>query len=213
VVALVGGAANHRRATNAGAGLARIGLRAGVPIVARAAIVLGRSGASTRRRVADARLVALIGGAADDRLAARAGARLARVGPRARIPVVARGAVGLRGIGADTRRRVADARLMALVGAAADDGGAARAGAFLARINLRAGVPVVARGTVVFRRAGARPRGRVADARLVALVGGAADDRRVHASLRVCARGRRRTGVGRTRVTVVTAGRPAHDHR
>src|SRR2546425_854205 len=202
-----------RVVTRADARLARITTRAGIPVVAWGAVGLRGIGADTRRRVANPRLVALIGGAADDRLAARAGARLARVVPRARIPVVACGAVGLRGIGADTRRRVANPRLVALIGGAADDRLAARAGARLARVRPRAGVPVVARGTVVFRRAGARPRGRVADARLVALVGGAADDRRVHASLRVCARGRRRTGVGRTRVTVVTAGRPAHDHR
>src|SRR5207253_3161638 len=148
LVALIGGAADDRLAARAGARLARVVPRARIPVVACGAVGLRGIGADTRRRVADARLVALIGGAADDRLAARAGARLARVVPRARIPVVARSALGLRGIGANTDRRIADARLMALVGAAADDGGAARAGAFLARINLRAGVPVVARGTV-----------------------------------------------------------------
>src|SRR5437773_2063680 len=171
-----------RVVTRADARPARITTRAGIPVIAAAAVGLRGIGAGTRRRVANARLVALIGGAADDRLAARAGARLARVVPRARIPVVACGAVGLRGIGADTRPRVADARLVAMVGGATDDRLAARAGARLARVVPRAGIPVVARTALGCRWIGAFTA-------------------------------RRRTGVGRTRVTVVTAGRPAHDHR
>src|SRR5207245_9370227 len=104
-----------------------------------------------RARAAKARLVAPVVGVADDRLAARAGARLARVVPRARIPVVACAAVGLRGIGADTRRRVANPRLVALIGGAADDRLAARAGARAAGVGPRARLPVL-------RRAGLGPR-------------------------------------------------------
>src|SRR5207245_11476197 len=137
------------------------------PVVAFGAVGLRGIGADTRRRVADPRLVALVGGAADDRLAARAGARLARVVPRARIPRVACGAVGLRGIGADTRPRVADARLVALIGGAADDRLAARAGARLARVVPRARIPVVACGAVGLRGIGAHTGRRLADRRLV----------------------------------------------
>src|SRR5438552_17132425 len=171
---MVGGAADDRLAARAGARLARVVPRARIPVVACGAVGLRGVGARPRRRVADARVVALIGGAADDRLAARAGARLARVVPRARIPVVACGAVGLRGIGADTRRRVANPRLVALIGGAADDRLAARAGARLARVRPRARVPVVACSAVGLRGRGAGTRRRLADARLVALVGGAA---------------------------------------
>ena len=59
-VALVRGGARHRRTTDARAGLARVGLRAGVAVVAGRAV--GPSGSSTpRRRVARARGVALVG--------------------------------------------------------------------------------------------------------------------------------------------------------
>src|SRR5262249_51204316 len=114
LVALSTGAADDRVASGADAGLARVGLRARIAIVARGSVGLRRTGADARGGIADARIVTLIRGSADDRGPARAGARLARIDLSARVPVVAGGAITLRRAGARARSRVADACLMAL---------------------------------------------------------------------------------------------------
>src|SRR5207253_213533 len=97
-------------------------------------------------------------------------AALAGVALRAGIAVVARGAVGLGGVRAQPRGRVARARGVTLIRRRTGDGGAARARAALARVGLRARVTVVAPGVVGLARVRAQPRGRVARARLVALI-------------------------------------------
>src|SRR5205823_13112986 len=156
LVALVSRVADDRRTARAGPRLARIGLRARIPVVARGAVALHGTGAGARGRIAHARRVALVRRAADDRRTARAGPRLARIGLHARIPVVARGAVALHGTGARARGRIAHARRVALVRRAADDRRTARPGPRRARVGLRARVPGVARGAVELHGTGAR---------------------------------------------------------
>src|SRR5439155_18278490 len=96
--------------------------RAGIAVVERAAVGLGRVRAGARRGVARAHVVTLIGRGADDGVAPRARAALARVGLRAGAPVVARAAVGLRRVRARAGGRVACPRVVALVGRGTDDG-------------------------------------------------------------------------------------------
>src|SRR5439155_15023813 len=67
-------------------------------------------------------------------------------------------------------QRVADTRIVALVLGGAHRRDAGRARAPLAGVGRRAGVVVVARGAVGLARVRAQPRGRVARARVVALV-------------------------------------------
>src|SRR5206468_1700291 len=98
VVALVGGGADDRIASRAGARLTGVRPRAGGAVVAGGAVGLGRVRAHAGRRVARPRVVALVGGRADDRVAPCAGTRPASVGLRADIAVVAEGAVGLGGV-------------------------------------------------------------------------------------------------------------------
>src|SRR5439155_210801 len=87
------------------------------------------------------------------------------------------------------------------VGSRTRDRVAARAGAVLAGVRLRAGVAVAAHGAVRLHRARADARRRVADPRLVALIAGRADDRRAGRAAAVLA------GVGlRAGVPVVAAG-------
>src|SRR5262249_34377030 len=93
-VTWIGRRAGHRVAARADAGLARIGLRAGVGIVAGRAVWRRGVRALSIRRVARARDMALVGCSAGHRVAARADAGLASVGLRAGIGVVAGSAVG-----------------------------------------------------------------------------------------------------------------------
>src|SRR5207248_2146330 len=146
------------------------GLRAGIPVVAGAAVGLRRVRARARGGITGAGKVALVGGGADDGVAARADPALAGVGLRAGIPVVAGAAVGLRRVRARARRRVAGAGVVALVRGGADDRVATRADPALAGIGLRAGVAVGAGAAVRLRRVRARARRRVARARVVALI-------------------------------------------
>src|SRR5207245_1761122 len=80
--------------------VADVAPRAGIRVVAEAAVGLGRVGARAGHRVAGSGEVALIGGRADGRIAAPADARLAGIGLGARVAVVARAALGLRRVGA-----------------------------------------------------------------------------------------------------------------
>src|SRR5439155_1428665 len=127
-------AVGKRAAPDAGAGLAGIGLRAGVAVVACGAVGLGGVRAHARRRVARARVVALIRRRTGDGVRARARAALAGVALRAEVAVVTPGAVGLAGVRAQPRRRVAGARVVALIRRRTGDGGAARARAALAGV-------------------------------------------------------------------------------
>src|SRR5437773_1754017 len=145
IVALIRRRTGDGVAARARAGLAGVGLRAGVAVVARGAVGLGGVRAQPRGRVARARVVTLIRRRTGDGVAARARAGLAGVGLRAGVAVVARGAVGLGGVRAQSRGRVGCARVVALIRRRTGDGVAARARAGLAGVGLRAGVAVVAR--------------------------------------------------------------------
>src|SRR5262249_45732580 len=152
-------------AADAGPRLAAITLRAGVPVVAGGAVHLRRVRAEAGRRVARPRVVALVGGRALD-AGPDAGARLAAVTLRAGVPVVAAlpvvaGAAVLLGrVRADAGGRVALPRAVALFGGRALDAGP-DAGARLAAVALRAGVPVVAGAAVHLGRVRADAGGRV----------------------------------------------------
>src|SRR5262249_27370000 len=143
-VALIEGGADDGVGPDAAARLAGVGLRAGVAVVADAAVRLLRVGAHAARRIADTGLVALIDGRTDDRVRSRADARLAGVGLRAGIAVVAGAAVRLVRVGAGAARRIADARIVALIEGAAEDGVRPHTGTSLAAVGLRAGVTVIA---------------------------------------------------------------------
>src|SRR5439155_896249 len=86
-VALIGRGADDRVGAGARPGLAGIGLRAGVAVVARGAVGRGRVGAETRRGSTHAGIVALIGRGAGDRRVRAAGRGAG--GDRARVAVVA----------------------------------------------------------------------------------------------------------------------------
>src|SRR5207245_7469700 len=104
-VALLRAGADDGVPPDAGAGLAGVGLGAGIAVVAGAAVRLGRVGACAVGRVTNTGVVALIERAADDGVRARTGARLAGVGLRARVAVRAGRAVGLLRVRARARRR------------------------------------------------------------------------------------------------------------
>src|SRR5207247_1589625 len=136
-------------------------LRAGVAVIARGAVGFGGGvGALPRRWVARSRVVALIDGRADDGIRARARAGLAGVRLRAGVAVVAGRAVRPGGrVGALPSRGVAGPGVVALIDSRADDGIRACARPRLARVGLRAGVAVIARGAVGFGGGvGALPR-------------------------------------------------------
>src|SRR5439155_23310397 len=101
--------------SRADARLTRVGLGAGVAIVARTSVRLRRAGTGAAQRIADPGCVALVGRRARDGAGTPARTCLTGVRVRARIPVVARGAVRLRRVGARAGRGVAGARIVARV--------------------------------------------------------------------------------------------------
>src|SRR5437762_2540130 len=178
VVTLVLRGADDGIHARAGARFARVRARARVAVVAGRTVRLRGVGARAGRRVARAGVMALILGGAGDRVRAGARACLARVGARAGIAVVARTAVGFGRIGAGAGRRVARTRVVALVLRDAWDGLPRAAVSGLAHVADRARVAVVAGRPVEHVRIGADARRRVARARVVTLVEGAAHDGR-----------------------------------
>src|SRR5439155_1088754 len=186
---------------DADAGLAAVGLGAGVTVRAGAAVRLGRGGADAVGRVADAGDVALVERAADDGVRARTGAGLASVGLGAGITVGAGAAVGLARSGAGAVGGIASAGVVTLIEGRADDRARARADARLAGVALRASATVVAGRAVNLVRVGACARPRIAGASVVALIEGATDDRvRARADARL-------TGVALRAGATVVAGR------
>src|SRR5439155_1615751 len=146
------------------------GLRAGVAVVARAAVELGGIRARAGRRVAGPRVVTLVGRGANDAGPACGHAGLADVGLRAGVAVGPRAAVELGGIRAGAGRRVAGPRVVSLVGRGADDGVPALAHRGSSDVGLRAGVAVGARAPVGLGGVRACTGRRVARPRAVALV-------------------------------------------
>src|SRR5207247_2371112 len=175
-VALVGGRADDGVAAAAEPALAGVGLRAGVTVVARGTIGLGRIRARARGGIAGAGGVALIGGGADDGVGARAHAALAGVGLGAGVGVVAGGAIGLRRVRARARGGMAGFGSVALVGGRADDGVGARAHAALAGVGLGAAIAVVAGRAVGRRRVRACAASGITGAGDMTLIGGRAND-------------------------------------
>src|SRR5439155_10596691 len=145
-------------------------------VIAGQTVRLVRVGAGTGGRIADSCLVTLIERGAEDGVRTATGAGLTGVGLGAGITVVAGGAVGLGRIGASAGGGIAGAGVVALVGGGADHRALPAANARLAGVDLGAGVAVVARRALSLGRVGAGARGGVADAGVVALIGGRADD-------------------------------------
>ena len=147
-MALVLRGAGHRVRAGAGAGLAGVGLRAGVAVVARACRRPWPGSSRCRSPGCSARRVALVLRGAGHRVRAGAGAGLAGVGLRAGVAVVAAVPFGLAGF---EQTPVAGLHVPAAwhwSGAVQVTGLRAGAGAGLAGVGLRAGVAVVARGAV-----------------------------------------------------------------
>src|SRR5262249_43678564 len=120
VVALIAGGTHDQVGAGAGAGLAGVSPGAGVAIVARRPIGLGRIGALARADVADASVVAWVAGRAHHWIGAGAGAGLAGVGPGAGVAVVASRAVRLGRVGAPPGALIARPHDVALILGAAD---------------------------------------------------------------------------------------------
>jgi hypothetical protein len=175
-MALVRGCANYRVRSKAQTRLAGVGLRTGVPVVARCSVRSVRIRAASRSRIARTRHVTLVGGRAGYRIRARARAALAGVGPRAGVVVIAGRAVRLRRIGTGARCRIAGACHVTLIrsGAGLRIGASANPG--LTRIGLRAGVAVIARSVIRFRQIRASTCRRIANSHQVALIGCRADN-------------------------------------
>src|SRR5439155_766543 len=156
----------------------RIGLRAGVAVVADRVIGLGDGVAAVGGLVAYA-VVARIGGRGAAPWRSPADALRAGVVHGAEEAVVAERPVGLRGVGAGAGARGTDAGRVARVEGGADDAPAAGADPRPAGVGLRAGVAVVARqGDVLVDAAGRRDaRVRRADVAVVAVGWRATDTR------------------------------------
>src|SRR5439155_1642131 len=121
IVTLTGGRADHRIAAAADARLADVAPRAGIRVVAGAAVDPRLAGAESGRRAAGAGVVTRVGRSADDRIRADVGAALAGVGPGARIAVVAARADLLRRVRAGARAGITGAGAVAGDGGRADD--------------------------------------------------------------------------------------------
>src|SRR5207249_4326289 len=176
VVALVRHGADDAVPACAHARLTAVGLRAGVPVVAGAAVGLRGVRARAGTRVARPRVVTLVGCGADDGVPAHAHATLAGVGPRAGVPIGAGAAVGLGGVRARAGPRVARPRVVTRVGRSADDGVPAHARSGLARVRPRSPARRAAGPAVGLGGVRARAGTRVARPRVVTLVGCGADD-------------------------------------
>jgi hypothetical protein len=175
IVALVECSADHWIRANADSGLAGVGLGAQIIVIARCPLVCGRVRAEPGRGIAHADVMTLISGA-DDRIGADTDSGLAGVGLGTEVTVVARFSIGGRWVGTLTGARVAHSCIVTRIQSRADDRIGADTDSGLAGVGLRAEVPVVARRAVRRRWVGADAGSRVADARVVALIEGGADD-------------------------------------
>src|SRR5438552_2786684 len=152
-------------------------LRAGVAVIARAAISLCRIGAGARLRIASPRAMTLIRGRTDYRIGADATRSEERRVVRAGVAVIARAAISLSRIGAGARLRIARPRAMSLIRGGIDYGIVADAPACVAGVCLRAGVAVIARAAISLCRIGAGARLRIASPRAMTLIRGRTDYR------------------------------------
>ncbi len=157
------------------AGLAGIGLRASIVVIACRAIGFARIGAHTRHGIADPRVVALVERGAYDRIGPGTRAGLAGIRLRTGIAVITGRTIGFARIGAHSGDGIANARIVALVERGAYDRIGSGARTRLARIRLRTGIAVIACRSVGFVRIGAHTRHGIAGAGIVALI-----ERRAH---------------------------------
>ena len=176
---LIGRGADHVIGADADAGLAGVGLGAGVAVVARVAV--GLIGLEQAPAGAGARDVALVERGADDRVAAGANARLASVGLGAGVAVAAGVAVVLDGLEHCRWRDCRCPTTWHWSSAAQTTGLPAGADARLASVGLGASAPVVAADAVAFGRVGAQAARRIASSCDMALVEGVASDGHVRA--------------------------------
>jgi hypothetical protein len=102
-------------------GLARVGQRATIPVVAGGSIGFGRIRARAGEWVASAGIVALVPACTDDRIRSRALAAHASIELRAEITIVTGRAIRQCGIAATASGRVADSSIVALVKRRAND--------------------------------------------------------------------------------------------
>src|SRR6266849_1734244 len=143
-MALIQRRADHRVRADTSAGLAGIGLRTGIAVVAGRSVGFRRLRATASRDIARAYVVTLIQRRADHWVRADASAGLARIGLRTGIAVVAGRAVRLRRLRATASRDIARAYVVTLIQRRADHWVRADASAGLAGIGLRTGIAVVA---------------------------------------------------------------------
>jgi len=164
----------RRRADDGTAGAGPIGASivrgAGVAVVAERAVGFGVRRALTRGGVAGSFLT-LVGSGALDRIAAHADAGLARNGLRARVAVDADCTVGFGRIGAEPGPRVADAGEVALILRPwAGDRISPDADAVVTLARLLAGVVGETGREFRLGRVGAKAGGRIARARIMAMI-------------------------------------------
>jgi hypothetical protein len=176
-MALIRRGAGHWIAADADPRLAGIGLSTGVTVIASCAIGLDGVRALPGRWIACTGRMALIASGADDSRATGADSGLTGVAGRTGVSVIAGGAIRFRHVCALSRCWVACPRRVTLVRSQADDGIAADTGPSLTGIRLRTQVAIVAGGPVRLRWIGANASRGIAGSRVVALVGGGADDR------------------------------------
>src|SRR5439155_274235 len=115
VVTLIERSAEDGIRAGAGAGLAGVGLGAGVAVAAGRAVGLARVGAGAGLGIAASGVVALVEGGSPARRSSDLGAGLAGVALRAGVAVAAGGPVGLVRVGAAAVGRVAGAGAVALI--------------------------------------------------------------------------------------------------
>ena len=176
-MAVIEGGANDRVCASASSSLTGIGKRAEVAVIAQCSVGCRWIGTEPGRRIAQAGKVTLIEGGADDGIGAGADSRLTGVGERAEVGIVARCSIGRRWVGTETGRGIADAGKVTLVEGGADDGIRAATEAFLARVDSRAEISVIAGGVFGHLRVGADPGRGITDADVVALIECRADYR------------------------------------
>ena len=171
------GGADDRIGASADAAHTGVALGAQVVIIAHGTVGQPRIGAQAGGRITRAAAVALIGCGAHDKIASGAHASLTAIGLGGEVSVVTRGTVGQRRIGAQAGGRITRAAVVALIGRGADYGISTGARAAHTGVGLGAQVVIIARGTVGEEgRVGAEARGRIAHARVVALIRYGADD-------------------------------------
>jgi hypothetical protein len=180
IMALIRRRTRNRSCTDACACLARVVFRARIVVSARRTIRRIRIATHPRGRIACAGVVALILRRTNDRIRRNARSELARIRLRARIAIVTRRTIRhVRELA--TRRRIA--RIAGTrIGIIAGHRRTSIACSRLARIRLRAGIAILARGTIGHARIAAYPGCRITRPNVVTLIQGCAGNRKCPAA-------------------------------